>query len=147
MSRLSRPLLFSSAQECEQAFYDALEAADADAVADLWLDDDDVACVHPGGPRLIGHAAIVHSWRSILANGAVVIRATARKALETPTVAVHNVVEEVVVVRGGQQQVVHVIATNAYVKTPAGWKMTLHHASPGPEGEVQDVEAPGGTIH
>lgn len=148
MPRLSQPLLFSSPVECEQAFYDALEAADSDAVAELWLDDSDITCVHPGGPRLVGHAAIVQSWKTILGNGPVVIRATARKTLETPTVAVHNVVEEVVVTRGRSQQVVHVIATNAYVKTPAGWKMILHHASAGPEGEPQEVEVPaGGTIH
>jgi len=31
MPRLSKPLLFASPAECEQAFYDALEAADAEA--------------------------------------------------------------------------------------------------------------------
>ncbi|MCK7495702.1 MAG: hypothetical protein MZW92_35490 [Comamonadaceae bacterium] len=28
------------------------------------------------------------------------------------------------------------IATNAYVKTPAGWKMILHHASQAAEGRA-----------
>lgn len=44
MSRLTKPLLFASPVECEQAFYDALEAADAEALCELWLDDDDVVC-------------------------------------------------------------------------------------------------------
>lgn len=147
MSRLSKPLLFASPVECEQAFYDALEAADIDAITDLWLDDDDVVCIHPNGPRLVGVNAVRASWASILSNGAVNIRATARKAVETPTVAVHNVVEQVVMTQGRRQQVVHVIATNAYVKTPAGWKMVLHHAAPAPEGEAEDVEGPAGTLH
>lgn len=146
-TRLTKPLLFASSSECEQAFYDALEAADADAVVDLWLDDDDVCCIHPGGPRLLGMAAVVASWRAILANGPVNIRAAASKSLETPTIAVHNVVEEVVVTQGGKQRVVHVIATNAYVKTPGGWKMVLHHASPAAEGAVPDVELPLGPLH
>ena len=146
-TRLTKPLLFASSSECEQAFYDALEAADADAVVDLWLDDEDVCCIHPGGPRLLGVAAVVASWRAILANGPLSIRAAASKSLETPTIAVHNVVEELVVRQGAKQEVVHVIATNAYVKTPAGWKMVLHHASPATAGAVQDVELPPGPLH
>lgn len=147
MSRLTKPLLFASSAECEQAFYEALEAGDIDAVTDLLHDDEDVYCVHPGGPRLIGFAAVRASWAAILANGAVSIRAQARKALETPTVALHNVIEEVVVEQGGQRKVVHVIATNGYVKTPSGWKMVLHHASPAPDGPVEEFEAPHGPLH
>lgn len=147
MSRLTKPLLFASPAECEQAFYEALEAADAEAVADLWLDDEDVACIHPNGPRLVGHGAVVASWRAILANGPVRIRASSKKSLETPTVAVHAVIEEVVVAQGRQQQIAHVFATNAYVKTPGGWKMVLHHASPAPEGRAEDVESPAGLLH
>jgi ketosteroid isomerase-like protein len=146
-TRLTKPLLFASSAECEQAFYDALESADADAVVDLWLDDEDVCCIHPGGPRLLGIAAVVASWRSILGNGPINIRAASSKSLETPTIAVHNVVEEVVLPQGNKQQVVHVIATNAYVKTPAGWKMVLHHASPASEAGVQDIEMPTGPLH
>lgn len=147
MPRLSRPLLFASSTECEQAFYDALEAGDAQALADLWLDDDEVCCVHPGGPRLLGAQAVRHSWAAIIANGALNIRATARRSVETPTLAVHNVIEEVVVGEGGRQQVVHVIATNAYVKTPAGWKMVLHHASHTADGAPEAVETPAGPLH
>ncbi|MCA3220263.1 MAG: nuclear transport factor 2 family protein [Burkholderiales bacterium] len=147
MSRLSKPLLFASPAECEQAFYDALEAADVDAINDLWLDDEDVCCIHPNGPRLVGVNAVRASWAAILANGAINIRATARKAVETPTVAVHNVVEQIVMTQGRRQQIVHVIATNAYVKTPAGWKMVLHHAAAAPEGRAEDVHAPSGPLH
>ncbi len=147
MPPLGKPLLFVSAAECEQAFYEALEAADVDAVADLWFDDEDVCCVHPNGSRLLGHAAVSASWRAQLANGPLQIRAASRKTIETPTITVHNVIEQVVVTRGGGQQIVHIIATNAFVKTPAGWKMILHHASAVPEGQPQEVEAVQGTLH
>lgn len=147
MSRLTKPLLFASSAECEQAFYEALEGADIDAVVDLLHDDDDVYCVHPGGPRLVGYAAVRASWMAILGNGGLRIRAHACKALETPTVAVHNVIEEIVVQQGSQQKVVRAIATNGYVKTPAGWKMVLHHASPAPDGAVEEIEVPHGPLH
>ncbi len=147
MSRLTKPLLFTSSAECEQAFYEALESGDLDALTDLLHDDEDVVCVHPGRARLIGFPAVRASWAAILGSGALRIRAQARKTLETPTVALHSVIEEIVVEQGGQQRIVHVIATNGYVKTPAGWKMALHHGSAASEGPIEDFEAPTGPLH
>ena len=147
MSRLTKPLLFASPEECEQAFYEALEAADADAVTELLLEDDEVVCVHPGGPRLTGFAAVRESWVTILASGPIAVRSTLARALETPTIALHNVIEEVVVGEGRRQQVVSVIATNAYVKTPAGWKMVLHHASAAPDGQASSTSEAHGILH
>lgn len=132
--RLAKPVMLSSPDECERAFYEALDSADSEAVVDLWLEDDDVVCIHPGGPRLTGYAAVKSSWTTILSNGPVHARCTLVKSLETPTVALHNVVEEVVVGEGTKQQVVSVLATNVYIKTPAGWKIVLHHASAAPDG-------------
>jgi len=144
---MTKPLLFASPDECEQAFYDALEAADVDAIAGLWLDDDDVCCVHPGGARIVGAAAVRQSWATILAEGPLRMRAAQRKTVETPTIALSNVIEEVIVTQGRSQRIVHVITTNGFVKTPAGWKMVLHHASPAPEGGPPVAEAPSGTLH
>ena len=147
MSRLTKPLLFASAEECERAFYEALDSADAEAVTELWLDDEDVVCVHPNGPRLLGSSAVRASWTAMLANGPLHVRSTLRKSLDTPTVAVHNVIEEVLIGQGKAQQVVSVIATNAYVKTPAGWKMVLHHASQSNGDEVVSAADPHAILH
>jgi ketosteroid isomerase-like protein len=147
MSRLTRPLLFASAEECERAFYEALESADAGAIAELWLEDDDVVCVHPGGPRLIGHGPVRASWAAILSNGPLHVRSTSRKSLDTPTVAVFNVIEEVMVTQGRERHIARVVATNAYVKTGGGWKMVLHHASAVPEGEAATFDESHGVLH
>ena len=147
MSRLTKPLLYASPEECEQAFYDALESGDIEAVGDLWAEEDDVCCVHPGGARLIGPAAVKSSWALMLASGPVQIRTLSRKSFESPTVAVTSVIEEVVVTQGKTRQLVHVLATNAFVKTGAGWKMVLHHAAAAPHGQAQDVETVHGTVH
>ena len=62
--------------------------------------------------------------------------------------ALRSVIEEVVVTQGRKQQVAHVIATNAYVKTPAGWKMVMHHASPAPAEETDVIsDTPRGPLH
>jgi uncharacterized membrane-anchored protein len=87
------------------------------------------------------------SWSAVLTSGAVRARVAARKTLETPTVVVHNLIEEVLVTQRGEQQLVHVIATNAFVKTAAGWKMVLHHGSAVPSGQAVDLEERAGTLH
>lgn len=147
MSRLSKPLLFASADECEQAFYEALANGDIDAISDLWLQDDDVCCTHPGAGRIVGYSAVRASWAAILSAGALPIRALARRSFESPTLAVSNLVEELVVMQANARRLVHVLASNAYVKTPAGWKMVLHAGAPAPEGQVIESEGPPGTVH
>jgi ketosteroid isomerase-like protein len=147
MPRRTRPVLFASSEECERAFYEALDGGDANAVAELWLEDDDVVCVHPGGPRLTGTGAVRASWAAILSNGPLHVRTSSRKSLDTPTVAVHNVIEEVLVVQGREQRIARVIATNAYVKSGAGWKMVLHHASAAPDGESASFEEVHAVLH
>ncbi|MCX7273964.1 MAG: nuclear transport factor 2 family protein, partial [Burkholderiales bacterium] len=51
---MRRAAVFATAEAAEEAFYDAMQRGDAIAMMALWADDEDVACVHPNGPRLIG---------------------------------------------------------------------------------------------
>ena len=46
------------ADDIEASFYEALQTADIEKLMACWADEDDVVCVHPGGPRLIGLGAI-----------------------------------------------------------------------------------------
>lgn len=147
MTRLAKPLLFASPEECENAFYEALENADADAMSDLWLQDDEVCCTHPGAARIVGYHAVRSSWASIMGAGPVPIRALARHSFESPTLAVTSVVEEVTIAKGARRQLVHVLASNAYVKTPAGWKMVMHFGVAAPEGQALESEPLPGIVH
>jgi hypothetical protein len=147
MPRLVKPVLFASADECERAFYEALEQADAESMGELWLQDDDVCCTHPGAPRIVGYSAVRASWATILAAGGMQVHTLARRGFESATLAVSNLIEEIVVQQGAKPQVVHVLASNAFVKTPAGWKMVMHVGVPAPQGQAVDVEAPAGTVH
>jgi len=140
-------MLFASPEECERAFYEALASADLEALSDLWLQDDDVCCIHPGSSRLIGYAAVRASWAAILAAGPLVITTLARRSFESPGLAVSSLIEEVVVTQGGARQLVQLLASNAFTKTPAGWKMILHMGVPAPEGQAMQSEAPTGTVH
>ena len=54
-----------SADDVEVEFYEALQRGDIDRLMGLWSDDDEISCVHPGGPRLVGALAIRASFEAI----------------------------------------------------------------------------------
>lgn len=123
--------LNGSAVEVEAAFYDALNRADIDALMALWADDEEIVCIHPGGQRLIGHAAIRASWEAIFERGALHILPTQLHETHNLMSSVHAVIEGVTAASG---EPAHLLGTNVYIKTPRGWRITLHHVSvaPGP---------------
>ena len=128
---MKRVKLNGSPAEVEAAFYDALNRADVEALMALWADDDEIVCIHPGGPRLHGHAAIQASWGAILEAGGLQIRPSQVYEAHNLMSAVHTVVEGVT---ANTAEPAHLLATNVYLKTPRGWRMVLHHVSvaPGP---------------
>src|SRR3546814_16412327 len=65
--------MFTTPQEAEQAFYDALRQADLSLMMRVWADDEEVVCIHPGGMRTIGYDAMQSVWQQIFANGPVTI--------------------------------------------------------------------------
>jgi ketosteroid isomerase-like protein len=120
-----------SAAEVEAAFYEALNRGDIEALMLLWADDDEIFCIHPGGPRLHGHAAIQASWEAILERGGLDIRPSQLHETHNLMSAVHTVIEGIT---SHASEPAHLVATNVYSKTPRGWRMVLHHVSvaPGP---------------
>jgi ketosteroid isomerase-like protein len=120
-----------SPAEVEAAFYEALNRADVEALMLLWADDDAIVCIHPGGPRLLGHAAIQASFEAIFERGGLQIRPSQLHETHNLMSAVHSVVEGVTSSAGAPA---HLVATNVYLKTPQGWRIVLHHVSvaPGP---------------
>jgi uncharacterized protein (TIGR02246 family) len=134
--------LLASPDDVEAQFYEALQQADLDKLMAVWSDDDEIACVHPGGPRISGFAAIRASFAAIFANGAITLQPQGVRRLQTLGCAVHHLVEQVSVVDAQGGRSAWVLATNVYVKTAMGWRMVAHHASPG--GELAEA-APGDT--
>jgi len=62
--------IYTTPQDAALAFYQAFEAKDVDAMMAAWADDEDIVCVHPGGPRLVGYDAVRAAWEQIFANDA-----------------------------------------------------------------------------
>ncbi|NBQ87573.1 MAG: DUF4440 domain-containing protein [Betaproteobacteria bacterium] len=131
--------LAGSADDVEAAFYEALQTGNTEQLMACWAHEDEVVCVHPGGGRLVGLAAIRASFEAMFANG--VIRAWPERVrrIDTMTSAVRHVLERIEVRTEQGAREALVIATNVYHKTTDGWKMVVHHASPATESELQEV--------
>jgi ketosteroid isomerase-like protein len=123
------------------ALYDAFETGDIDLMGALWLDDDharDVMCVHPGWLPVHGRGAVLRSWSMIMANTAYIqfvltdvhVRVDGDVAVVT---CGENMLTELPVtaadpspgLAGGRA-----FATNVFRRTPSGWRLWIHHASP-----------------
>src|SRR5881227_3253720 len=85
----------SSPDDIEAQLYQALQRGDIERLMAVWSDDDDICCVHPGGPRLVGAAAIRASFEAMFANGAIDARPEKVRRLQSNACAVHSVLEQV----------------------------------------------------
>ena len=132
-----------SADDIEAAFYDALQAADIDKLMACWADEDEIVCVHPGGPRVLGAGAIRAAFESMFANGSIRAWPERMRKIESMASSVHNVLERIEIMTPDGPSQAWVIATNVYHKTAQGWRMVAHHASPGTQREMLELaEAP-----
>jgi uncharacterized protein (TIGR02246 family) len=141
--------IFPTAQDAENAFYEALERADLEGMMAVWAEDEEIICVHPTGPRLSGQDQVRESWAKIFAGGAGPrVHITHQVAVTGMMIAVHSVHENFTVEVEARAQV-PVVATNVYLRTAAGWRMIVHHASPAPvQAEpAQPREAPPKFLH
>jgi uncharacterized protein (TIGR02246 family) len=135
--------LGATPDELEARFYEALQRADLDALMAVWADDDEIVCVHPGGPRVVGPAAIRASFEAIFANGAIPARPEQVRRLEALSGAVHHLVEAIEVKTDEGPRTAYVMATNVYLQTAQGWRLVAHHASPGSLQPAADGPAAG----
>lgn len=134
-----------SPSDVEQQFYEALRRARIDTLMALWADEDETLCVHPGGPRLVGAAAIRASFEAVFAKrGGLPIHAEKIHRVHTATAAVHSVLEHLEVSTAGGTKSAWVMATNIYILTAKGWRLTAHHASPA---DPRDIAEPDPVAH
>lgn len=130
---LMRSLLPShpSPDEVEQSFYEALQAGRIDDLMACWTDEDEPVCVQPGGPRLVGLPAIRESFAAMFDHGPISVEPNVVHRALHGDCAVHSVIETVLISADEGLVEASLLATNVYVLTASGWRLALHHASPG----------------
>lgn len=143
-------MAYDTPDGAEEAFYEAFEQRDLDAMMAVWAEDDTIVCVHPGGERLVGREAIAEAWRQIFRNEArLEFRLLHCHALSDEGVVVHSVLEEIRVDGRPDFRAV-VAATNVFVLTDGGWRLWMHHGSnmgQAPDAAVDPPAEPKPTLH
>jgi len=136
-------LLGGSPDEVEAQFYEALQRGDIERLMALWADDEEIVCIHPGGPRVIGAAAIRASFEAIFARGGIPVQPAQVHRMQQAGSALHHLLERIQVAGEKGQQTAWVLVINHFVKTPLGWRLAAHHASPGQLQAPAAAEQPG----
>lgn len=105
------------------AFYLAFQTRDIPAMEEIWADDDQIACLHPGWPPLHGREEVIESWAGILASPS-----SPQVEILDPKAYVFGDTAFVIcfeVIAGDA-----LIATNYFRKIDGAWKLTHHQAGP-----------------
>ena len=138
---------FPTPEDAEAAFYDAIERGDLEALMAVWCEDEEIVCIHPGGPRLVGLTAVRSSWQAIFEGPRFRLRVTQRARWQSGLMAVHNVVEMPTPLDENAAQET-LFATNVFVRGADGWRLVAHHAGPGSDDDdgPSNGEAPR-TLH
>ncbi|WOJ90708.1 nuclear transport factor 2 family protein [Methylocapsa polymorpha] len=104
------------------AYYHAFVTGDFAKMSGIWADDD-VSCIHPGWPVLIGRSAVLDSYREIL-----------RNPMQEPIE--HRDHKTLVSGSEGRVFCVEIVggaalaATNWFRRIDGAWRMIHHQASP-----------------
>ena len=146
MAKTRTPPIYTTPQDAALAFYQAFEAKDLDAMMGAWAEDEEIVCVHPGGTRLVGYDAVRSGWEQLFAGDAsLTFRLEEIVVIE---IGRHRDAERDRAGIAGQRTAAPAAtrcATNVFLRTPVGWRLVVHHASPAPA--TAAPSAPEGPLH
>ena len=115
-----------------QRFYDAFGALDIDQMESVWEQSERAMCVHPGWPALVDWELIRQSWERIFDNTTLMLfNVKYLNVVAQGDCGWVTCIENISSVLQGTASNFGILATNIFVRTPSGWRMIAHHASPG----------------
>jgi len=116
-----------------ERFYRALEELDLEAMERIWLHEPWVRCIHPGWDVLVGWERVRESLEQIFAStGWMRVTPTECDVHVFGDVGMVACAENITASRDSDVGVAVAQATNLFRRTPEGWRMFHHHASPAP---------------
>ena len=134
-------VIFTSAEEAEEAFYEAIGRGDLDALMNVWADDEEIVCIHPTGQRLTGPSAIRDSWRAIFANNPrLTVRVHTSVRWKSVMLEVHSLVETLYLA-GEATPHGPLLSTNVFQRGADGWRLLSHHTTTADDGSAAASEA------
>ena len=129
--------IYATPEDAEQAFYDAFQSRDLNAMMDVWADREFIECIHPLSDRAHGPSEVAASWRQIFSSGHhVQIKRSGLCRTQDALLAVH-VLYEHLYISERNEPASPIVVTNVYQLIAGSWHMVLHHASPSALGDVK----------
>ena len=114
-----------------QAFYQAFEQLDINALELIWSKSPQVSCIHPGRAALRGWDQIRFSWDQIFRNTKQLEIAIEPMALEMRgTIAYVILLESLVQVVPEKRLEVQTLVTNIFELEAGNWLLLHRHSSP-----------------
>ncbi len=117
--------------EANLAFYRAFESLDIDQMAEVWLKEPNIVCIHPGWAKLSGWGPVMESWSRIFDNTfAMKFELEEIEVTISGDIAVAVVEENIT--QNGYDGPSHskVLATNVFQRSGHKWWLAIHHGSP-----------------
>jgi ketosteroid isomerase-like protein len=129
-SNMMRSAVFSTPEDCARSFYDAFSRSDLDELMHCWAEDEELCCVHPGAAPLYGFGSIHSAWSAIFKNSPKMrLELRDERWVSSIAMVMQHAIEWIYVGDETQSRG-PVFVTNTFMRTPSGWRMISHHASP-----------------
>ncbi|MES9940587.1 MAG: nuclear transport factor 2 family protein [Candidatus Thiodiazotropha sp. 6PLUC2] len=127
---------FSTPQDAEDAYYDAIDEKNLSAMMAVWDESEETLCLLPMMPIQRGRAAIEEVWSSLL-NSDISLEMQIKHLswIESESIAIHLIEEWVNA--GPEAGMQPVYATNIFRKGDQGWHLIMHQNSPTPPPELK----------
>ena len=122
---------FPSAQDAEDAYYDAIEEQNLDAMMQVWEDSEEILCLLPMQPAQRGTSSIRRAWEPLF-SGEIKLDIEVKHLawIESDQLAIHLIEEHVRIAGQADKQTVY--ACNIYRQGDSGWRILMHQNSPTP---------------
>jgi ketosteroid isomerase-like protein len=131
MSNSFTPQAYTTPQDAEDAYYDAIEEKNLEALMAVWEDSEEVLCLLPMMAVQSGKDRIRKLWEPLMKDELSLDLQTRHLAwIKTPDLAIHLIEE--LLQSPGQTEPQGVYATNIFRRTSEGWRLLMHQNSPTP---------------
>ncbi len=137
------PQTYNTPQEAEDEFYDALEEGDLDRLLAVWADTDDISCLLPMYPLILGRDGIEEVFSHLFSQGrGVELSVSHLNWIQSDDIAIHQVEEMILKVPPGTTPPPPFYGTNIYRKDNQGWRLIIHQNAPTPPPPPPELEIP-----
>ena len=122
-----------------EAFYEAFRNRDIESMEEIWSEQAQISCIHPGQNPLFGKPAVMGSWAGIMRNP------------DMPGIEVRN---SRAIMQGDLALVIcheHIgrhflVATNVFRREDGEWQMVHHQAGEAPPPDLAEDDEGSGVL-